>query len=71
MFISRKKYEEALEAARKEGAEKEWEQFRMTEATNALHQRIDGILERLNRLEPKPIDPCQCNTCNCCSPLPY
>lgn len=71
MIISRKKYEEALEAARKEGAEKAWEQFRMNETTNALHQRIDGILDRLSRLEPKPVDPCQCNTCSGCSPLPY
>ena len=57
MIISRKKYEEALEKARKEGAEKAWEQFHASETTNALHLRIDGILDRLSHLEPKPVDP--------------
>lgn len=71
MFISRKKYEADLEAARREGAEKVWEQQRMDSCMREVHQRIDGILDRLSRLEPKPVDPCQCNTCNSCSPLPY
>lgn len=53
MFISRKKYEEALEQARKEGAEKAWEQH-IAQTTNELHRRIDAICERLSRLEPKP-----------------
>ena len=51
MFISRKKYESALEEARKEGAEKVWEQQRMDNCVSEVHRRMDAVCERLSRLE--------------------
>lgn len=71
MFISRKKYEEALEAARKEGAEKVWEQQQKERYMDDICRRFEAVEKRLSHLEPKPVDPCQCNTCSGCSPLPY
>lgn len=59
MIISRKKYEEALEKARKEGAEKAWEQQHIAQTTNELHHRIDHILDRIERMEKE-------RTCSAC-----
>ena len=51
MFISRKKYEEALEAARKEGAEKVWEQQRNERYMEDVCRRFEEMDKRLSLLE--------------------
>lgn len=67
MFISRKKYEEALEQARKEGAEKAWEQQHNASMATELHHRIDMICDRLDRMENK--NPAtECRTVNIVPP---
>ena len=51
MFISRKKYEEALEAARKEGAEKAWEQQRNDRYLEDVCRRFAEMEKRLSCME--------------------
>ena len=34
-------------------------------------RRFEAVEKRLSHLESKSVDPCQCNTCSGCSPLPY
>lgn len=51
MFISRKKYEEALEAARKEGAEKAWEQQRNDRYMEDVCRRFAEMEKRLSSME--------------------
>lgn len=51
MFISRKKYEEALEAARKEGAEKVWEQQNRERFAADVCHRFEEMEKRIARME--------------------
>lgn len=71
MFISRKKYEEALDAARKEGAEKVWEQQRHDRYMEDVCRRFEEVDKRLARMEeaqrPKNI-PTEEVTFTACSP---
>lgn len=51
MFISRKKYEEALDAARKEGAEKVWEQQQKERYMDDICRRFEMVEKRLSCIE--------------------
>ena len=51
MFISRKKYEEDLERAFKDGCESVWEKQRAENCMNEIHRRMDEVCKRLSRLE--------------------
>lgn len=51
MFISRKKYEEALEAARKEGEEKVWEQQQRERYMDDICRRFERVEKRLEHME--------------------
>ncbi len=71
MFISRKKYEEALEAARKEGAEKVWEQQRNERYMEDVCRRFEEMDKRLARMEEahRPVTiPTEEVTFTACSP---
>lgn len=76
MFISRKKYEEALEAARKEGAEKVWKQQNEERYMADVCRRFEEMEKRLSCMEeahrPVKAYPTKeevtftaCSPCNC------
>lgn len=53
MFISRKRYEAELEKARREGAEKVYQDQSMDRHFTEVHQRIDQIARRLEEIDPR------------------
>lgn len=53
MFISKKKFKEAIEKARCETEEKMWERKRLNDLEDILHKRIDALEQRVNELEGK------------------
>lgn len=53
MFISKKKFNEALEKARCEVADKMYQNDRINNIENNLHRRIDVLEERITALETK------------------
>lgn len=53
MFISKKKFKEAIEKARFETEEKMWERKRLNDLEDILHKRIDALESRIAVLEGK------------------
>ena len=49
MFISRKRYEMELENARREGAEKVWEQVSRDREFERIHERITSLEKMINK----------------------
>ena len=57
MFITRKRYEAELEKARKEGAEKVWQERHNNDRFAEIHQRIDRLCEGMAQIEKKISQP--------------
>ena len=53
MFISRKKYEEAIAKAKMETEERIWSQQRLDRIEERLERRINELEMRINSIDPK------------------
>ena len=70
MFISKKKFKEAIEKAKFETEEKIWERKRFNDLEETLHRRIDVLERRIIELEssantPKELKPFTDKLPNC------